>query len=126
MVQALARRLALAGATLYEDPFDILALIAATGLLVEAKTLDGTDIDERERVRDALAQLLYYEPFAAAPVVGQAAIHKIACFERPITADHRTWLNASGIGVMWMVGNGRFAGDQLAVRVLGPYLEELR
>jgi len=126
VVQGLAARLAAAGAQLHEDPFDILALIGAVGILVEVKTLDGTEEDERERVRDALAQLLYYEPFAAAPVVGQAAIHKIACFERPISADHRVWLNASGIGVIWSLENGRFAGDALGARVLGGYLEELR
>lgn len=125
-MQALAARLAAAGAQLHEDPFDILALIAAVGILIEVKTLDGTEMDERERVRDALGQLLYYEPFAAAPLVGQAAIHKIACFEGPISADHRVWLNASGIGAIWSVGNDRYAGDALATRVLGSYLEELR
>ena len=126
IVQALAARIAAAGAQLHEDPFDILALIETVGILVEVKTLDGTDIDERERVRDALGQLLYYEPFAAAPLVGQAAIHKIACFECPISGAHRNWLNASGIGVIWAVSDGRFAGDALAVRVLNRYLEELR
>lgn len=126
LVQELARRLFVPRAQIYEEPFDILILITTAGILVEVKTLDGTEVDERERVRDALGQLLYYEPFAAAPVVGKAAIHKIACFEGPISADHRHWLNASGIGVIWSVGNGRFAGDPLARRVLGPYLEELR
>ena len=126
IVQALAARLAAAGAELHELPFDILALITAVGILVEVKTLDGTATDERDRVQEALGQLLYYEPFAAAPLVGQAAIHKVACFECPISADHRIWLNASGIGVIWSAGNGRFAGDVLAARVLGRYLEELR
>jgi hypothetical protein len=126
IVQLLARQLAGAGAQLHEDPFDILALILEIGILVEVKTLDGTPDDERDRVRDALGQLLYYEPFAAAPLVGQAAIHKIACFERPISADHRVWLNASGIGVIWSLGNDRFAGDALAARLLGRYLEELQ
>lgn len=126
IVQLLAGRLAMHGAQLHENPFDVLALIGAVGILVEVKTLDGTEADERERVRDGFGQLLYYEPFAAAPVVGQAAIHKIACFEGPISDAHRAWLNDSGIGVIWTVGNSRFAGDALAAHVLGAYLEELR
>ena len=126
IVQTLAARLAPVGAQLYEDPFDILALIAAVGILVEVKTLDGTDTDERERVRDALGQLLYYEPFTAAPLAGQATIHKIACFETAISAAHRAWLNRSNIGVIWSVGNGLFAADALARGVLRRCLEELR
>ena len=126
IVQALATRLAHAGAQLYEDPFDILALFTAVGILVEVKTLDGTDIDERERVREALGQLLYYELFTAAPLVGQATIHKIACFEAAISDAHSAWLNHCGIGVIWKVGNDRFAADALAADVLRHYLEELR
>ena len=126
IVQALATRLAHADAQLYEDPFDILALFATVGILVEVKTLDGTDIDERVRVREALGQLLYYEPFTAAPLAGQATIHKIACFEAAISGYHSAWLNHSGIGVIWTVGNHRFAADALAADVLRHYLEELR
>ena len=125
IVHRLAVRLAAIGAHLHVDPFDILALIAALGILVEVKTLDGTDADQREQVRIALGQLLYYEPFAAAPVAGQATIYKIACFEGPISEPHGAWLNASGIGVIWCVGDG-FAGDALASEYLGPHLEEFR
>jgi hypothetical protein len=125
IVHSLAVRLDAVGAEIHVDPFDILALVAAVGILVEVKTLDGTEADEREQVRDAFGQLQYYEPFAAAPVAGQATIHKIACFERPISEAHRAWLNASGIGVIWRVGDV-FAGDVLATRVLGRYIQELR
>ncbi len=127
LVQALARRLAACGARLHEDPFDILALIDSIGILVEVKSLDGTDDDERLRVRDALSQLLYYEAFAAAPIVRKDAIRKIACFERPISEDHRVWLNTEAeIGVIWATENGGFAWDNLAAGILRPYLEQLR
>lgn len=126
IVHSLATRLTSAGTQLYADPFDILALGASLGLLIEVKTLDGTDADERLRVREAFGQLLYYEPFAAAPIVGEAVIHKIACFERPISQAHRDWLNDSAVGVIWSVGNDRFVGDPLATGVLGYYLKELR
>jgi hypothetical protein len=125
LVRALAARLKAAGMSLFENPFDVLAVLRRVSILSEIKTLDGTEEDERERVRDALAQLLYYEAFVTAPVVGQAVIHKVACFEGPISAAHQAWLNRSGIATIWMEGD-RFAGDALAAGVLGHYLEELR
>ena len=88
-----------AGAKLYENPFDILALLEAVGILVEVKTLDGSVADERDRVRESLSQLLYYEVFLAGPVAGEALIGKVACFERKISDDHRKWLNTFRVGV---------------------------
>lgn len=125
MVKKLAARLAAAHAGLFEDPFDILAIIEEIGIMVEAKTLDGTIEDERERVREALSQLLYYPAFLVSPVVNEDSINKIACFERRISNAHITWLNARNIAVIWKHGDG-FAGDALAVRFLGRYLRELR
>jgi len=125
LVQAFAARLEAAGARLYEDPFDILGLLPALGILVEVKTLDGTEKDERERVRDALAQLLYYEAFVTRPVAGEAPIRKIGCFERRISDPHRAWLNAQGIATIWKQG-GAFVGDALAGDFLRRYLEEFR
>jgi hypothetical protein len=125
LVRALATRLQAAGLVLFEDPFDVLAVSGQAGILGEVKTLDGTVEDERDRVRAALAQLLYYEAFVTAPVAGEAAIHKVAFFERPISDAHQRWLNASAIATIWM-SDGHLHGDELAVRVLGPYLEELR
>lgn len=126
IVQALASRLGDAGAELFEDPFDVLAMLDDVGILGEVKTLDGSAADERDRVQEALAQLLYYEAFVAAPLVGEAAIHKIACFEAPITMEHQDWLDASGIATIWSLGEGRFGGNGSARRVLSGYLEELR
>ena len=123
IVRQLAARLGVADATLYEDPFDILALINARGFLVEVKTLDGTNTDERERVREALSQLLYYEAFI--PVPHGTVIEKVACFEGAISEAHCTWLNSFMIAVVWM-SDGRFVGDALAAATLGAYLEELR
>jgi hypothetical protein len=124
LVRALAERLQSVGMALYEDPFDILAVLGRVGILCEIKTLDGTETDERDRVRDALGQLLYYEAFVASPVAGGAAIHKVACFENAPTEEHQRWLNQSGIATIWSV-NGRFRGDAVAAGMLGGYLEEL-
>jgi hypothetical protein len=110
---------------IHEDPFDILAIFATDGILIEVKTLDGTLSDERERVRDALGQLLYYEVFVARPLAGEARIRKVACFERRPSDPHCDWLNSQGTAVIWKNGNG-FSGDALAHHILGRYLKEFR
>jgi len=124
LVQKLAVRLTARGGRLYEDPFDILTVVEDLGILAEVKTLDGTEEDERDRVRDALSQLLYYEAFVTRPVAGEAAIRKVACFERRISDAHTSWLNHHGIGVIWQDGD-RFGGDELAAEFLARFLEEL-
>lgn len=125
LVRAFAALFVKAGATIYEDPFDILALFDAIGILVEVKTLDGTPSDQRERVRDAFGQLLYYEGFLTAAVAGEAPISKIACFEANISDSHRAWLNTHRVGVVWMEA-GKFVGDDLARDFLGPLMDEFR
>jgi hypothetical protein len=112
-----------AGAKLYENPFDILALFGDIGILVEVKTLDGTVADERERVRDSLGQLLYYEGFLTSPVAGETVIGKIACFESNITPEHAKWLNGHGMGVVWKK-EGKLVGDDLACKLLAGNLKE--
>lgn len=125
IVKELAKRLAESGATLFEDPFDILALVTEYAILGEIKTLDGRPEDERTRVRDALSQLLYYEAFVTRPVTGDAAVRKIACFESQISDAHQDFLNASQIGTLWVDGE-QFAGDTLAATFIRDLLEELR
>ncbi len=125
LLRKLASRLWAAGAALNEGAFDVFALVGTTGILGEVKTLDGTAPDERDRVRDALSQLLYYRAFLLPPAAGAADIRMVACFTQKIREDHACWLNAQGIAVIWEV-NDRFAGDLLAAEFLGPYIEELR
>lgn len=125
IVQRLAARLAAAGGELYEDPFDVLALIRTVGILGEVKTLDGTEADERDRVLEALGQLLYYQAFLLPAAAGQASIRMVACFERRVSNDHIRFLNERNIAVIWQEGDG-FAGSALAANFLGRYLEELR
>lgn len=125
LVRELAGKLAEADARLFEDPFDILAVFRTRAILVEVKTLDGSPEDERDRVRDALSQLLYYESFVTKPVTGETPIRKVACFERPITNAHTEWLNAQDIAVVWKDANGSFSGDELASDFLGRYLKDL-
>jgi len=125
MVKEFAGLFTKAGSKLYEDPFDILALFAEIGVLVEAKTLDGSPADERERVREAIGQLLYYEGFLTAAVAGEAPICKIGCFEEKISDDHSKWLNKYGVAAVWKA-DGKFAGDELARDFLGKLLPEFK
>lgn len=101
IVRELAARLERFGFRLFEDPFDILAVRDRQGLLVEVKTLDGSEADERDRVRDALAQLLYYEAFVTAPLAEGCEITKLACFESRPSDDHIQWLQNQGIVTIW-------------------------
>jgi hypothetical protein len=124
LVRSFASRLAIDGSEIFEDPFDILVLTDEDAVLVEVKTLDGSAADERHRVRDALAQLLYYEAFVTKPVAGELAIAKVACFELKPSDEHITWLYSQGIAVVWQAGNG-FECDASAAELferLGVYL----
>lgn len=104
MVKALAGRLSDSGYDLFEDPFDILAPREDQAILVEVKTLDGSKADERDRVRDALSQILYYEAFVTEPLAGGRAIVKVACFEHRPTDEHMSFLEKQGIQTVWMDG----------------------
>ena len=120
IVKELASRLT--DTKLFEDPFDILALTDSVGVLIEVKTLDGTKADEVDRVREALSQLLYYEAFVTSPIAGGTVVRKVACFEHPISEEHRQWLNRSEIAVIWKTDTG-FMGDALARATLSNYLD---
>jgi hypothetical protein len=111
------------GAELYEDPFDCLACFEGRSLLVEVKSLDGSEADERNRVREALSQLLYYEAFVTSPYVDNRTVLKIALFESKISADHSAWLEASDILTLWLQ-NDSFVGNSEAISKLSPYLDD--
>ncbi len=120
MVQELAGQFQ--SARLYEDPYDILAILSEDGYLVEVKTLDRTTSDEMNQVRGALGQLLYYEAYLRSEIIGGATIQKVACFENQITATHQGLLNRFGIAVIWKSGAG-YAGDTIAISTLGRHLQ---
>jgi len=102
IVRMLARALEAGGASLMEDPFDCLATKEGRALLFEVKTLDGTQPDEIERVRDALGQLLYYSAFNLPAGCPRPSL--IALFESQPTDAHFDWLGRVGILVAWTDG----------------------
>lgn len=120
IVQKLAKELEAEGAELFEYPFDCLACFSDEGLLIEVKSLDGTIKDERDRVRGAFAQVLYYESFVTHPLIKKRGIIKIACFERKISDAHIDWLQASDICVIWSSEDG-FDGTTEAKKELSGH-----
>ena len=121
IVQRLAGMLEQNEAELYEDPFDCLACFENIGLLIEVKTLDGSEGDETKQVRDALAKLLYYESFVTHPLVDGKAVVKIACFESKPCDQHIGWLQQSDIYVIWLSGD-ELNGNDDARSQLSCYL----
>jgi hypothetical protein len=108
------------GAELFENPFDCLACFEETSLLIEVKSLDGTEPDERARVRDALGQLLYYEAFVTDPYAGGRSVMKVAVFESQISDEHAEWLRSSSIEAVWLEGD-EIRGNAQTVELLAPY-----
>jgi hypothetical protein len=121
IVRNLAKNLEAEGAELFQNPFDCLACFAAEGLLIEVKSLAGTEKDEVPRVRDALAQLLYYESFVTRPLVKKRAVRKIACFEHRVSEDHIAWLQSSNIYVIWVEGDGFDGTDEAKEELAGHF-----
>ena len=113
IVQRLAALVEQEGGKLFENPFDCLAGFDSHGLLAEVKSLDGTPSDEVSRVRDALAQLLYYEAFVTEPLIDDRMVKKVACFEKKISEPHVQWLQKNNISVIWCDGD-RFDGTAYA------------
>ena len=118
LVRELAKRLNASGHLLYEDPFDVLATSDVDAFLIEVKTLDGSIADERDRVRDALAQLLYYEAFVAEPHAAGLRMTKIACFESKPSDAHIEWLSRTDIRTVWY-SQDTFVAIDLDVEWLG-------
>lgn len=120
IVRALADQIG-SGAELYENPFDCLACFTNTALLIEVKSLDGTAPDEAKRVREALAQLLYYESFVTQPVTASQVIILVAGFEHRPSSEHITWLECKDVAVIWQITGGSFDGTDTSRRKLAGH-----
>lgn len=120
IVQKVAALLEAHGAELFENPFDCLARFEDTCLLLEVKTLDRSAEDEISRVREALAQLLYYEAFVAGKYSDKRQVMKLAVFEFPITHAHGEWLRASNIEAI-IVDGEEYLASAAAIPRLKPH-----
>lgn len=121
LVKQAAKLLEANGAKLLEGQFDCLAIFDEVGLLLEAKTLDGSAADERIRVRHALAQLLYYGRFLVGEHSLERPVRKVALFEGPINPLHVDWLCAHAIEVVWQE-KGELVDASRSSPSLEPYM----
>lgn len=122
IVRMLAALLEAGGASLMEDPFDCLATKGHRSLMFEIKTLDGTQPDEIDRVRDALGQLLYYSSFSIPTGCPDPSL--IALFELRPSDAHIDWLNRAGIMAAWIEDESIIA-PQIVNDFVRTFLAEL-
>lgn len=121
LVQQLARRLEANGCALSEDPYDCLASRGDQWVLIEVKTLHPRGDDERSRIRDALAQLLYYKQFALPDDCQDVTM--TAVFERKPLDQHIEWLRNHSICAVWALGDRFIASDVGACGLLSEFAE---
>jgi hypothetical protein len=108
-----------AGLSLFEYPFDCLA-IGTEGqcILAEMKTLAGGFEDERSQLQRALAQLHYYEFFdLPEEAIGSRQTLRLAVFESEIADEHRRFLEHHGVHVIWHTTGG-FSGTSKTLAAL--------
>ena len=124
LVQQFAASILDPSAEIWEGTFDCLAIGQEMGLLAEMKTLDGSDSDERDQVRAAAAQLLYYEAFdvQAIPELADSTLVKVALFESAPSNSHIRWLEGMGISVAWRLDGGGFAVSENSRAALVDHL----
>lgn len=100
------------GHSLQEDPYDCLSTApdGSSAILAEVKALvePADRADEREQVRAALGQLLYYEEMDLPS--NDKPTSKVGVFGHRPSNEHIQFLNRHGIGVVWLEGD-RFRGD---------------
>ena len=119
IVQRLASLLHRSGARLYENPFDVVARYDNSLYLFEIKTVERNNpADERDRVREAMAQLCYYEQFEVERIGAGTPCHKVSCFEHEISENHRNFLEQFDIAVIWCGGTA-FSGNRNALFATG-------
>ena len=111
LVQQFSASLLDQSAEIWEGTFDCLAIGQGVSLLAEMKTLDGSISDEVHQVRNAAAQLLYYEVFdiRTKPELADRPLVKVAVFESVPSEPHIRWLEGIGISVVWRLGARVFA-----------------
>lgn len=123
IVKEFARFLAQAGLQLFEGRIDCLGIKNNDiGIISEIKTLNGSQKDEEEQVKLAMAQLLYYEKFAMHQYSG-IKTQKVAVFENKITDEHIYFLHSLNILTIWKDEEG-ITGDIESLKILGDLIRQ--
>jgi len=100
------------------DLYDLYLLPTKLFIAHEMKTV--TPQDERERIREAVGQLLYYEFFELPGIAGDdCEVINIVAVDHPLTdGRHKDFLAKLGIGLVWADGN-TLHFDGIAQAMLG-------
>lgn len=105
---------------MWENPIDLGAVTAAGAILAEMKTLDGATEDERNQVRLAVGQLLYYQQFSLPESLENAMrnglLVKISVFSRRPSLHHIEWMESIGIAVVWATEGG-FSASRVSMEI---------
>ena len=123
LVRRFAGELTDAGVELWEGLFDCLAVNQTAVVLAEIKTLDGSVLDEVHQVRNAVAQLLYYERLAMPTEVlaMDLPLIKVAVFDSMPSQVHLRWIDDLDIRVVWSQG-GSFATTDSSKEVMSRHI----
>lgn len=109
----------------WEGNIDCLVVNPAVAIMAEMKTLDGSEPDEMHQIRNAVAQLLYYERFALPPEIAgrlpELELVKAVVLESAPADTHTAWVESLGIRVVWMTDTG-LTGSDAARDALLPYV----
>lgn len=84
-----------------------LFLVADGELFVAHEVKTITPEDERDRIREAVGQLMYYQYFERPGLVGEdAEVVNVVAVDRPLSdAKHGDFLASLGIGLIWADGD---------------------
>ncbi|MGC5816020.1 hypothetical protein [Clostridium perfringens] len=113
VVKLVARTLEVKFFNLYEGRIDCLAIrniVETPAIIIEVKTLDGTDTDECSQVMKAFSQLFYYEEFHMGDFESSYT-QKVVVFESKISDEHICFFEKNGILVFWVENNSINGND---------------
>ena len=118
-VSSIAKLISKSGFKIFENPYDCLGFKAGTGsILVEVKTLDGTNRDERRQSIKALGQLKAYSYFnVKSEMKSPTSIETVAYDQTPDQATV-SFLKSSGVSSIWLNEDQWFTADATGTTTL--------
>lgn len=123
IVKEFAKFLEEAGLQLFEGRIDCLGIKNNNiGIILEIKTLNGSQKDEEKQVMLAIGQLYYYEK-CAMHQYSRIKTQKVAVFENKITDEHIQLLNSLNILTIWKDEQG-ITGEIESLKILDDLIRK--
>lgn len=105
IVVGIAAELSKVGYKIFENPYDCLGFKEARGgILVEAKTLEGSRSDERSQTERALGQLKSYSYFSVPSTLASPRLSEVVAYSDQPTRETVQFMNHNAIHAVWRVG----------------------